>query len=437
MNDQIFSQKLKEIDREFKREKAKRLFWRYFLRIIIILLLLLFITVSYAFYVGYDVQKKLSSHEGIKKAKKALAEKPLNDEPFNVLLIGSDTRGDDRGRSDTLIVLRVVPKERTAFLISIPRDFRVEIPGYGKRKINAAYALGGSVLAIRTVSKYLNIDIHHYAIIDFQGFIKVVDALGGITVNVEKRLYEPNNSRVNLYPGVQRLNGSQALAYVRFRHDEEGDFGRIRRQQQFLKAVASEILKPQSIPKFPRIANIIAENVETDLSVKEILSLAKYFATNGGVKLYTIMLPGVPKNLGGASYVIPDEAKVELIVRTIMNENRLPTSEELIDPATISLKVFNGAGKPGLARAISSYLKDLGFVVYGSRNADKFDYQVTLIIYKKGHETEANLVKELFGMGTLVEANEVYEKMLGKANVGIIAGLDALNNAKIEERMRQ
>lgn len=432
----FYSDKLKNIDRKFKREKAKTLFVRYFIRLLIIFALLTFILTSYAAYVGYSVQKKLSSHSGVEKARKVLAETPPSNEPFNVLLIGSDARGEERGRSDTLIILRVIPKEKKAFLVSIPRDYRVRIPGYGRRKINAAYALGGSELAIKTVSEYLGVEIHHYAIIDFKGFVKVVDALGGITVNVEKRLYEPNNSRANLYPGVQRLNGSQALAYVRFRHDEEGDFGRIRRQQEFLKALADELLKPQSVPKYPRIANLIAENVETDLSIPKILSLARYFAMKGGVNIMSIMLPGKPQTIGGASYVIPDEAKLKIIVEKVFVENRLPSSKELIDPATISVKVFNGAGKPGLARSVSSYLKDYGFSVNGSRNADRFDYQVTVIIYKAGHRDEAELVKGFLGFGELVEADANYEKMLGSSVVGIIAGIDSLNYSHISERMR-
>lgn len=436
MDEDIYSDKLKEIDREFKKEKNRKILLSYFLRVLLILGLLVFIFFGYVFFIGYDIQRKLTSHKGIKEAKKVLSQRENLEEPFNVLLMGSDTRGKGRGRSDTIIVMRVIPKERKAFLISIPRDYRVEIPGYGYRKINAALALGGSELAIKTVSNYLGIDIHHYAIIDFKGFVRVVDALGGITIDVEKRLYEPNNSRADLYPGVQKLSGEQALAYVRFRHDEEGDFGRIRRQQRFLKAVSEELLKPQAIPKYPRIANIIAENLETDLSIRDMLSLARYFASNGGVKFYSIMLPGVPKNIGGVSFVVPDDAKVQIIVNKIMDEGRLPSPEELLDPATIYVKVFNGVGKPGLARAVSSYLKDLGFNVYGSKNADRFDYPTSLVIYKRGHENEAKLVKELFGFGELVEANDFYEEMLGPASVGIIAGSDALTFKPVVERMR-
>jgi LCP family protein required for cell wall assembly len=332
--------------------------------------------------------------------------------------------------------MRVIPKERKAFLISIPRDYRVEIPGYGKRKVNAAFSLGGPGLAIKTISNYLGIPIHHYAVIDFQGFVKVVDAVGGVYINVEKRLYEPNSSRANLYPGYQKLNGSQALSYVRFRHDEEGDFGRIRRQQQFLKALATKLLEPSSIPKYPRIANLIAENVETDMSLSELIGLAKYFASSGGVKIESVMLPGAPKNIAGASYVVPDEAKVRIIVQAVFSENRMPTPDELIDPSTVAVKVFNGTKKPGLARAFAGYLRDLGFNVYGTRNADRTDYVITLIVYKPGHKEEADFLKKQIEIGEVVEAGEAHDKLLGSASVGLILGTDSLDIKEIQERLR-
>lgn len=427
---------LQELDGKFKSHKRKRLLIAYGIRILIIMFLLLFIASMYTFYVGYTITKKLSSHKGAEQAKKALSEKPSTMEPFNVLVLGSDTRGEEKGRSDTIIILRVIPREKKAIMISIPRDYRVEIPGYGKRKINAAYALGGPELAIKTVSAYLNMPVHHYVAIDFQGFVEVVDALGGVTVNVEKRLYEQGDSNVNLYPGVQRLSGKQALSYVRFRHDEEGDFGRIRRQQQFIKALVEELSKPASIPKYPRISNIVAENVETDLSPSEIIELARYFAANRGFKVDSIMLPGYTKTLNGASFVIPEQAKVDLIISTILKENRLPRAEELIDPATISVKVFNGSGRAGVARAAANYLRDLNFNVLGSQNADKFDYEISLIVYKSGYKEHAEILQKAIGFGEVILSDDTYNRLLGSANVGLILGMDSLDNTEIKERMK-
>lgn len=429
-------EKLKKLNKEFKAHKRRQMIKSYLIRFFIILMLLAIISSTYTIYVGYSVSKKLSSHKGIQEAKKALAKRQEPQEPFNVLLLGSDRRGEDRGRSDTIIVMRVIPKERKAFLVSIPRDYRVEIPGYGKRKINAAFSLGGPSLAIKTISNYLGVPIHHYAVIDFEGFVKVVDALGGVYINVEKRLYEPNSSRVNLFPGYQKLNGSQALSYVRFRHDEEGDFGRIRRQQQFIKALAKKLLEPSSIPKYPRIANLVAENVETDMSLTELISLAKYFSSSGGVKIESVMLPGVPKNIAGASFVIPDEAKVRIIVQAIFNENRMPSADELIDPSTITVKVFNGTKKPGLARAFASFLRDLGFNIYATRNADRSDYMITLIVYKPGHKEEADFLKKQIQIGEVVEAGEAQYKLLGKASIGLILGIDSLEKKEVQERLR-
>lgn len=426
---------LEAIDREFKGYKKKTLLKKYLIRILIILALLFFIVSSYTLWVVSNVSARLASHLGREEAKKVLVEREEKLEPITFLLLGSDSRGEDRGRADTIIVARLCPVEKRLVLISIPRDYRVEIPGYGVRKINAAYALGGARLMIETVSKYLGIDINHYAVIDFQGFKNVVDALGGVTIYVEKRMYEKGHSNINLYPGLQRLNGDQALAYVRFRHDREGDFGRIRRQQQFLKALQDELLKSSSIPKYPRIANIIAENVETDLSVGDFLYLARFYSGLGKVDIQSIMLPGTPKTINGASYVVPDEAKVKIIMNNVINECSIPDATEMLDPANVTVRVFNGTGAPGLARAGSNYLKDFGFRVVGAADADNFDYLKTLIVYLPGRENEAELVKEMLGFGEMVEAQGKYLDMLKGAYTGVILGKDAEEVEEIRERM--
>lgn len=426
---------LDAIDRQFKSHRKKALVKKYLIRILIILALLLFIAFSYTLWVVSNVSARLASHLGREEAKKVLVEREEKLEPITFLLLGSDTRGEERGRADTIIVARLCPVEKRLVLVSIPRDYQVEIPGYGTRKINAAYALGGARLMIETVSQYLGIEINHYAVIDFQGFKNVVDALGGVTINVEKRMYEKGHSNINLYPGVQRLNGDQALAYVRFRHDREGDFGRIRRQQQFLKALQDELLKASSIPKYPRIASIIAENVETDLSVSDFLYLARFYSGLGKVEFQAIMLPGTPQTINGASYVVPDEAKVKIIMNNIINECSIPDATEMLDPANVTVRVFNGTGRAGLARAGSNYLKDFGFRVLGAADADNFDYLKTIIIYLPGRENEARLVKEMLGFGEPVEAQGRYLDMLKGAYTGVILGSDAEEVDEIKERL--
>lgn len=425
---------LKAINEEFRKHWKKELIKRYFLRFLLIIGLTVFIVAGYSLWVIGDISRKLASHSGIGEAKKVLEEPKEPGQPVTFLIIGSDTRGKDNGRADTIIVAKLYPQKERVILISIPRDYRVEIPGFGKRKINSAYALGGAKLMIETVANYLDIEINHYAVIDFKGFKKIVDALGGVTVNVEKRLYERGHSNVNLYPGVQRLNGNQALAFVRFRHDREGDFGRIRRQQEFIKALFEEFLTPAAVPKYPRIANIVAENLETDMSINELVGYARLYARFKNKDIQTIMLPGETKNINGVSFVIPDEEKVRIIMDTIKKYERLPKASELMDPSNITVRVLNGSGAKGLANAGTSYAKDLGFKVFSFGNADRFDYVETLIIFAPGHEKEAEFVRERFGFGKLTPPEEKFVKLLRGADVGIILGFDAETKLEIRER---
>ena len=160
------------------------------------------------------------------------------------MLLGVDRRADDVGRSDTLMVASVDMDSHKAALLSVPRDTRVAIDGHGYDKINHAYAFGGHELSKSTVERLLGTHIAHYVIIDTKAFQRIIDALGGVDIDVDKRMHyedpwDDNGGLViDLYPGQQHLDGAKAIQYVRYR-DGEGDIGRIGRQQKFMKAVPS------------------------------------------------------------------------------------------------------------------------------------------------------------------------------------------------------
>ena len=151
-----------------------------------------------------------------------------------VMLMGVDEREGDVGRSDTLMIATLDPKKKKAAILSIPRDTRVKIQGHGFDKINAAYAYGGHKLTQNTVENLLGVEMEHYVLINVNAFTKIIDAIGGVDINVEKRMYyedpwDDNGGLViNLYPGQQHMDGKTAITYVRYR-DEEGDIGRIAR----------------------------------------------------------------------------------------------------------------------------------------------------------------------------------------------------------------
>lgn len=236
-----------------------------------------------------------------------------------VMIMGVDERADDVGRSDTLMIATLDPEKNQAALLSVPRDTRVKIDGYGFDKINAAYAYGGRQLTQKTIESLLNTQIDHYIKININGFTKIIDALGGVDIDVEKRMYyeDPWDDNGGLYidlqPGMQHMDGKTAITYVRYR-DEEGDIGRIKRQQNFMKAVMDKLVSPTIIPKLPSIVSAVSDSIETDMSVSEILSFLGTLqdAKDNGLK--SDMVPGKPVYIEGISYWVPDISKTRQIL---------------------------------------------------------------------------------------------------------------------------
>jgi LCP family protein required for cell wall assembly len=231
----------------------------------------------------------------------------------NIVVMGCDIRKDDAGRSDTLFVVMLDKSKKNAALLSVPRDTRVKIKGHGWDKINAAFAYGGHKLTQETVQDFLGIKLNNYVVVDFQGFVGLVDAVGGVDINVEKRMYyyDPYaNFEIDLKPGKQHLDGKTAMQYVRYR-DEEGDIGRIRRQQKFIMALYHEIASKNIIAKVPGVSKQIMSMVKTDLSLKEMVELGNVMRDmmeKDGMKMS--MVPGEPKYIDGISYWIPDIPKL-------------------------------------------------------------------------------------------------------------------------------
>ena len=249
-------------------------------------------------------------------------------EPVNMLLLGSDSRGEKNARSDTIIVLRYDPKKERAYLVSIPRDSRVYIQGYGNRKINAATALGGPNLAVKTVKRLTKLEIHHYVQIDFSGFKNLVDALGGIEINVPKAIN--SNARgyqMKIRKGPQKMNGTQALNYVRFRHDARGDLGRIERQQVFFKALSNKLFSLGSLPKAPYLISVFADNVETDMGGGQLLGYARRIKALEEKDIMMTTVPGTPKYMNGASYVIIDKDGMKQLFKDIKAGKRVKAPE--------------------------------------------------------------------------------------------------------------
>lgn len=239
--------------------------------------------------------------------------------PETILLIGVDKRHpQEPSRSDTIILAVLDPATSRVDLLSIPRDTRVKIPGHGYDKINAAHAFGGPQLLMDTINNFLGSHVEKYVEIDFQGFEKIIDTLGGVDIEVDKRMYYPEEG-INLHPGLQHLNGYNALGYVRYRNDPEGDITRVGRQQKFLQALIDQTLKLGTIPKIPKLVSEISKEIKTNFSIKEMLSLALSMKNLNGSNVTSHMLPGEGKYVEGISYYLVDQEKLAETLAAIPN----------------------------------------------------------------------------------------------------------------------
>ena len=253
----------------------------------------------------------------------------------HVMLLGVDRRADDVGRSDTLMVASLDETNGKGSLLSIPRDTRVKIEGNGYDKINHAYAYGGHKLSQNAVETLLGVPMEHYVLIDTKAFERIIDAIGGVDIDVEKRMYyedpwDDNGGLViDLYPGEQHLDGEEAIQYVRYR-DGEGDIGRIGRQQKFMQAVLAQVISPQILPRLPDLVEEVGKALETDMSLAELLGFARQLKQVHDNGVTAQMVPGRPAYLKDISYWIPDIQSLRKMMAESLDE---PVTEELLASA--------------------------------------------------------------------------------------------------------
>lgn len=251
----------------------------------------------------------------------------------NILLLGLDQLGNEPARADTIMVMSINEGTNQVAVISIPRDSRVEIPGRGKDKINHAMSnKAGISLMKSTVEELLDVSLQHYVFTNFKGFIRVVDILGGVEMDVPRRMVRwcPNYP-INLRAGKQRLSGEQALQYVRYRGGAEGDFGRMNRQQEFLKVISAELLRARTLLKLPQLLEEAASHVRTDMSFQQLLSFGVRASRLNLDEAVTLTLPGRNIRVNGVAYVSLDEAVLQETVRRYLlweEENISQTSSQ-------------------------------------------------------------------------------------------------------------
>ncbi len=336
--------------------------------------------------------------------------------PTTILMLGTDVVYSDSGRrlkadkdaftgrSDTIMVGRLDPLANTLRVISIPRDTLVDIPGNGTQKINAANAIGGPELAKTTISNFLDTPIEHYVVLNVHGLVDLVNELGGITVEVPKRMQYMDwtaKLKIDLEPGVHTLTGNQAMGFVRFRHDALGDIGRVQRQEIFLRAVLDKALKPESWKHIPKLIEIAQNYISTDLSAQEILEMANFVR---GVPKSNQLLTMMPGNFSPGGDWAVERSDVRRMVARLMGANFIETTRD-----SIRVAIGNCSSTEGMGFKLAKILGSKGYknVIVQKRMLELSDsLKRTRIVAQKANPEDASLVKsDLGNIGDVVNAS--------------------------------
>lgn len=359
-----------------------------------------------AIYIGV-LQNRLSGDGSISNNLRGiLTERQAPTDPYYCLLLGTDGRpGEKVYRTDTILLARIDPQNKKVTLVSIPRDTPVEIPGHGRQKINAAHAFGGPQQAVKTVSEFCGVPITHYVEVSFDGFKEVVDALGGVEVDVPDKVNDKDAGPDVIQPGLQTLNGSQALTFCRTRHYSDGDYRRMQHQRIFITALINKVLNNMNPAQLVGTVDSVSKMVLTDMSVTDIVSLAEQFKGMDTSTIMTGVVPSEPKTVGGVAYVIPfvDEWK-EMMKRVDAGESpeekKLNVNADLVnaahlaqvissDPANSSyhITIMNGTMIKGAASTCAKMLKSAGYDVVATSDLDA-SFSKTEVYYKKPEDQQ-------------------------------------------------
>jgi LCP family protein required for cell wall assembly len=304
----------------------------------------------------------------------------------------------------------VWPKTEEIAALSIPRDSWVVVPGLGESRINASHSYGGLPLTVETVETLLGLPFEYYVEVNVSGLVKLIDAIGGVDIEVEKRMRYRDRSQhleIDLQPGLQHLNGEQAVGYARFRHDATGDLGRIERQQKFLRAVAREVLSPKHMVGVPKLANAFVNTVTTNMTVRDVLSLKRILEQAGPEGIRMATLPATPGTVHGQSVLELDPQQVQQAVdRVLFGEG-------------IRVTVLNGTEVSGLAAQTAELLAENGYDVVEVGNAERTT-ETTLVIDHRGQSRRAERVSNVIGGGVISVAPDGENP----ADVTVILGRD-------------
>lgn len=330
------------------------------------------------------------------------------DQPVNYVLAGVTPKyagyhtkapQDFRGLADTIMVLRVDPSGQLK-LMSLPRDTRIQLAGYGISKLNSTNARLGPEGLMQAVADLTRLPISGYALLSLEALRNVTDALGGVDIYIAQDMQYTDTAaglNIDLKAGQQRLNGAQAEAYSRFRHDALGDIGRVQRQQGLVRALSQKLFSVEGIVRMPQVVSVLYQDTRSNLSRTDMGYLMYAAIRHQAPEMY--MLPGH----FGAAFWVPEEAKIQALI-----ENQFTrAAQNNQDPYSLSIALVNVSAAKGSAGHLQRYLRNQGYRDVWIADTRAGDPQTTMIQSTQGEQVAQKIRQDIGGGQVLVSSEGV------------------------------
>ena len=340
---------------------------------------------------------------------------------LNILVFGIDATSKEAAkntRSDSIMLLSVDANGKNPVLISIPRDTRVEIPGRKNMdKINHSHSYGGPNLLVATVEKLFGIKVNHYVRINYRSVEQVVDALGGIEIDVPMDMkyndpYDKPPLHINIKKGLQTLNGRDSVHFLRFRKGYANqDLGRIEAQQTFVKAVVDKLISPSTLIKIPQLIDIFHNNVDTNISKAKMLSYGTKALRIKSEDIIKLTLPGKPSTIGGVSYYVANQDELNSIKKEYLS-NR--------SDVICNVEVLNGIGVSGTANKFAKVLDAVDIKVTSKGNYEGGKVEKSYVEYIDGYKDQAQEVAALLKINKIIKVKTMREEI----HISVVIGED-------------
>ncbi len=306
------------------------------------------------------------------------------------------------GLSDTMLLLGFDPEDDNLAMLSLPRDTRTWVDGMGYTKLNEANREGGPALAASTTSELLGgVNVDRYVRINVQGVEKLIDALGGVEVYVPYDMQYQDDSQhlyINLKEGQQRLSGDQALQFLRYRYDGYGDIGRIQRQQTLLRALQEQALSPMTLTRVPKLLSVVRDNIDTNLSLEELLALVGFAARMDRSEVQQLLLPGDFSEAGySLSYWLPDERAIDRMMAQHFDQDAELAA--LPSRGDVRIAIQNSTGDDYAIDDLIIRLEEAGYWNIGVNEYWSEPLSETRIIAQQGDTRLADELQQVLALG--------------------------------------